>query len=52
MEYLVVDTGLQADEVREQVRVGDLISFATLPLDLPDDLVSGHTWTTALRLPR
>jgi len=43
MEHLVVDTGLDAEEVRGLVRVGDLISFATLPLDLPDDLVAGHT---------
>ncbi|HMN59746.1 MAG TPA: hypothetical protein PJ988_05250 [Anaerolinea sp.] len=43
MEYLVVDVGLPGDEVRSLVRVGDLISFATQPLDLPDDLVAGHT---------
>ncbi len=43
MQYLLVDTGLTADEVHQLVRVGDLISFATQPLDLPDDLVAGHT---------
>ncbi|MBI4926495.1 MAG: M42 family peptidase [Anaerolineae bacterium] len=43
MNYLVVDTGLPAEEVQSLVRVGDLISFGTLPIDLPGDLVAGHT---------
>ena len=43
MEYLMVDTGLEADEVRQLVRVGDLVSFATPPTDLSGDTVSGHS---------
>ncbi len=43
MQYLVVDTGLPAEEVRELVRVGDLISFATQPLELAGELIAGHT---------
>jgi putative aminopeptidase FrvX len=43
MKYLVVDTGLPGDEVNQLVRPGDLISFATEPLDLPGDLIAGHT---------
>lgn len=43
MEYLLVDTGLEEAEVRAQVRVGDLISFATQPTDLSGDVISGHS---------
>ncbi len=43
MEYLFVDTGLEPDEVRAQVRAGDLIAFATPPTDLTGDVVSGHS---------
>lgn len=43
MQYLVVDTGLPGSEVNDMVRIGDLISFATEPLELPDDLIAGHT---------
>ena len=43
MEYLLVDTGLEEEEVRAQVRVGDLISFATQPTELSGDVISGHS---------
>ena len=43
LEYLIVDTGLPGEEVNALVRPGDLISFATEPLDLPGDLLAGHT---------
>lgn len=43
MQYLFVDTGLPPEEVRELVRPGDLISFDTQPMDLPGDLVAGHS---------
>lgn len=43
MRYLFVDTGLDGQEVHQQIRAGDLISFATEPLDLPGDLVAGHS---------
>jgi len=43
IEYLLVDTGLEEDEVRAQVRVGDLVTFATDPTELTDDTVYGHS---------
>lgn len=43
MEHLLVDTGLEAAEVAGLVRVGDLISFATEPVDLSGDTLVGHT---------
>ena len=43
MEYLLVDTGLEEEEVRALVRVGDLISFATPPTELTGDTLSGHS---------
>ena len=43
MKYLIVDTGLPGDEVLELVRVGDLISFASQPLELPGELLAGHS---------
>lgn len=42
-KYLLVDTGLMLDEVKQFVRVGDVISFATEPMELAGDCVSGHT---------
>jgi len=43
MRHLFVDTGLEGPEVNQLVRVGDLISFDTEALDLPGDLVAGHS---------
>lgn len=43
MEYLLVDTGLEEEEVRTLVRPGDLISFATPPTELTGDTLSGHS---------
>ena len=43
MEYLFIDTGLPAEEVAQQVRVGDLASFAQLPLELTGDTLAGHS---------
>lgn len=43
MTHLLVDTGLLPDEVDQLVRVGDLISFAQPPLDLPGDALAGHS---------
>ena len=40
---LYVDTGLDAADVKKKVRPGDLISFATPPLELAGDVISGHT---------
>ncbi|GAP12032.1 cellulase M [Bellilinea caldifistulae] len=43
LKYLLVDTGLLPEQVRELVRVGDLISFAQPPLELSNDLLAGHS---------
>ena len=43
MRFLFVDTGLDGAEVNNLVHVGDLISFATEPLDLGGDLIAGHS---------
>jgi endoglucanase len=43
MEYLLVDTGLEEQTVRELVRVGDLVSFATQPTELTGDALAGHS---------
>lgn len=43
MQHLWVDTGLSGEEVRQTVRIGDLISFASQPQELPGDLLSGHS---------
>ena len=40
MEYLLIDTGLPAEEVAKLVRVGDLASFAQVPLELSGAKVS------------
>ncbi len=43
LEDFVVDTGLLPREVERQVRVGDPVSFASPPLELAGDVISGHT---------
>jgi endoglucanase len=43
LQHLLVDTGLPPDEVRALVRPGDLISYATDPLELSGDLLTGHS---------
>ena len=43
IKHLLVDTGLTAREVERKVCIGDLVSFANLPLELAGDVVSGHT---------
>ncbi len=43
MEYLLVDTGLEAAEVAKQVRVGDLVSFAQQPIELSGETLAGHS---------
>jgi endoglucanase len=40
---LYVDTGLLPGEVEKVVRVGDLVSFALEPFELPGDVVVGHS---------
>jgi endoglucanase len=43
IEYLLVDIGLLPREVEKRVRVGDLVSFASEPLELAGGVVSGHS---------
>ncbi len=43
LEYLLVDTGLPPKQVTALVRVGDLVSYATEPLELAGEAISGHT---------
>ena len=43
IRHLLVDTGLLPRDVEKKVRVGDLVSFANMPIELAGDIVSGHT---------
>jgi endoglucanase len=40
---LMVDVGLSPREVNQQVRIGDLISFATKPIEMDDQTLAGHS---------
>ena len=43
MEYLFVDTGLLPEEVTKLVRPGDLVSFASRPIELEGGALAGHS---------
>jgi putative aminopeptidase FrvX len=43
LNHLFVDTGLASPKVSKYVHVGDLVSFATEPLEMPGGYISGHT---------
>jgi endoglucanase len=43
LEHLLVDTGLLPRDVGRKVCVGDLVSFASQPLELAGDVISGHS---------
>ena len=43
IEHLLVDTGLLPREVERRVRVGDLVSFASEPLELAGGVLAGHS---------
>ncbi len=43
INYLLVDIGLSHKQVLQKVRVGDLVSFATPPVELAGDVISGHS---------
>jgi endoglucanase len=43
LKYLWVDTGLTPGVVKNRVRIGDLVSFATEPIDFEGDFLSGHS---------
>ncbi len=40
---LLVDVGLTPRQVKQRVRVGDLVSFANEPLELGEGIISGHS---------
>lgn len=43
LEYLWVDVGLLPSQVRKQVRIGDLASFAQQPFEMGKDFLVGHS---------
>ncbi len=43
MDYLFIDTGLEADDINKLVKVGDLVSFAQEPIELSGKTVVAHT---------
>jgi putative aminopeptidase FrvX len=43
LEFLLVDTGLEPQEVTRLVKVGDLVSFAQAPIELGGDFLAGHS---------
>jgi len=43
LEYLFVDTGLPPARLKRLVRVGDMVSFAQLPLETLGNTLVGHT---------
>ncbi|MDF1519620.1 MAG: M20/M25/M40 family metallo-hydrolase [Brevefilum sp.] len=43
MKYLLVDVGLGPDELAKKVRVGDIVSYAQMPLELTGEALAGHT---------
>jgi tetrahedral aminopeptidase len=43
LEYLLVDVGLLPEKVEQLVRVGDLVSFDSAPLEMGADVFAGHS---------
>lgn len=43
MEHLFIDTGLDEEDVRKLVQIGDLISFAQEPIELSGKTLVGHS---------
>jgi endoglucanase len=43
LEHLLVDTGLPPKKTAELVRVGDLVSYASEPVELAGEVITGHT---------
>ena len=43
LPHLLVDLGLLPSKVASLVRVGDLVSFDTQPVDMAGDIISGHS---------
>ena len=43
LSHLLMDTGLLPSRVASLVRVGDIVSFATEPVELAGETLSGHS---------
>ena len=43
LQELFIDTGYTAEELKSIVRVGDVVSFANMPVDMQDGTVSAHS---------
>ena len=43
MDYLVIDVGMDKNEILRHIEVGDTISFATIPTEMGADCVAGHS---------
>jgi len=43
LKYLFIDTGLTPPEVLRRIRVGDLVSFNTEPVEMSGGCISGHS---------
>ncbi len=43
MKYLLIDTGLHSQDVVEKVRVGDLVAYDQVPLELTGEALAGHS---------
>jgi putative aminopeptidase FrvX len=44
LKYLWVDTGLTSNVVVKRVMIGDLVSFATEPIEFEGDYICGHSF--------
>jgi endoglucanase len=42
MQYLLIDTGLEARQVERLVKIGDRISYAQPPVEMSEDILAGH----------
>jgi endoglucanase len=43
VEHLMVDVGLSANQLKTNVRTGDLVSFAQEPIEISEDRIAGHS---------
>ncbi|MFC1936753.1 M42 family metallopeptidase [Chloroflexota bacterium] len=43
LKHLLIDVGFTANQVSKQIKIGDLVSFATEPIELKGDLLAGHS---------
>jgi endoglucanase len=43
LKDLLIDVGLSAKDLAAKVKIGDLVSFASQPVELAGEVISGHT---------